>query len=186
MKHVDESQISEVYSRMLEDLIRLCRILLNYEMVQGVEAEDVVQRVVLRALEQKGRLEKHKNLCVWFVKACRQECNTLCRRSRVERRKLGISQPLEPEIEKQQDELIQWLRQREMNELLDALKERLTPLEKSVYNRYYEQDQSAADVAHALNIKQNAVNDAARRIRKKAAGLLLGLLLLCVQNSLHL
>lgn len=183
---MDESQITEVYSRMLEDLIRLCRILLNYEMIQGIEAEDVVQRVVLRALEQKGRLAKQKNLYAWFVKACRLECSTLCRRSRIERRKLGVSQPLKPEIEKQQDELIQWLRQREMHELLDTLKERLTPLEKSVYHYYYEQDQSAADVAQTLHIKQNAVNDAARRIRKKASGILFALLLFCIQNSLHL
>ena len=76
---------------------------------------------VLRALEKKEQLANHKNLYGWFVNACKLECITLARRSRIERRRLGISLPLEPEIliEKQQDELIQWLRKSEMNELLE-------------------------------------------------------------------
>ena len=160
---MSESEITDVYNKMLEDLVRLCRILLNYQMIHGVDAEDIVQRVVLRALEKKER-------------------------SRIERRRLGISLPLEPEIliEKQQDELIQWLRKSEMNELLEELQARLTPLEKSVYHQYYEEDNSAADTADTLGIKRNTVNDAARRIRKKAAGLLFVTLLLCVQGGTFL
>ena len=187
---MNESEIADVYSRMLEDLVRLCRILLHYQMIQGVEAEDVVQRVVLRALEKKDQLANHKNLYGWFVNACKLECITLARRSRIERRRLGVSLPLEPEIliEKQQDELIQWLRKSEMNEQLEELQAHLTPLEKSVYHQYYEEDKSAADAADILGLKRNTVNDAARRIRKKAAGILFGVLLLCVQlgGNLHL
>ena len=47
---MSESEITDVYNKMLEDLVRLCRILLNYQMIHGVDAEDIVQRVVLRAL----------------------------------------------------------------------------------------------------------------------------------------
>ena len=174
---MSESEITDVYNKMLEDLVRLCRILLNYQMIHGVDAEDIVQRVVLRALEKKEQLANHKNLYGWFINACKLECITLARRSRIERRRLGISLPLEPEIliEKQQDELIQWLRKSEMNELLEELQARLTPLEKS-----------AADTADTLGIKRNTVNDAARRIRKKAAGLLFVTLLLCVQGGTFL
>ena len=67
-------------------------------MIHGVDAEDIVQRVVLRALEKKEQLANHKNLYGWFVNACKLECITLARRSRIERRRLGISLPLEPEI----------------------------------------------------------------------------------------
>lgn len=168
---MSESEITDVYNKMLEDLVRLCRILLNYQMIHGVDAEDI-----------------DKNLYGWFINACKLECITLARRSRIERRRLGISLPLEPEIliEKQQDELIQWLRKSEMNELLEELQARLTPLEKSVYHQYYEEDNSAADTADTLGIKRNTVNDAARRIRKKAAGLLFVTLLLCVQGGTFL
>ena len=68
----------------------------------------------------------------------------------------------------------------------DSADPRLTPLEKSVYHQYYEEDNSAADTADTLGIKRNTVNDAARRIRKKAAGLLFVTLLLCVQGGTFL
>ena len=55
---MSESEITDVYNKMLEDLVRLCRILLNYQMIHGVDAEDIVQRVVLRALEKKEQLAK--------------------------------------------------------------------------------------------------------------------------------
>ena len=67
---MSESEITDVYNKMLEDLVRLCRILLNYQMIHGVDAEDIVQRVVLRALEKKEQLANHKNLYGWFVNAC--------------------------------------------------------------------------------------------------------------------
>ena len=57
---MSESEITDVYNKMLEDLVRLCRILLNYQMIHGVDAEDIVQRVVLRALEKKEQLANHK------------------------------------------------------------------------------------------------------------------------------
>lgn len=84
---MSESEITDVYNKMLEDLVRLCRILLNYQMIHGVDAEDIVQRVVLRALEKKEQLANHKNLYGWFVNACKLECITLARRSRIERRR---------------------------------------------------------------------------------------------------
>lgn len=79
---MSESEITDVYNKMLEDLVRLCRILLNYQMIHGVDAEDIVQRVVLRALEKKEQLANHKNLYGWFVNACKLECITLARRIR--------------------------------------------------------------------------------------------------------
>ena len=39
---MSESEITDVYNKMLEDLVRLCRILLNYQMIHGVDAEDIV------------------------------------------------------------------------------------------------------------------------------------------------
>lgn len=83
---MSESEITDVYNKMLEDLVRLCRILLNYQMIHGVDAEDIVQRVVLRALEKKEQLANHKNLYGWFINACKLECITLARRSRWNRK----------------------------------------------------------------------------------------------------
>lgn len=55
----------------------------------------------------------------------------------------------------------------EAKEILSELANQLTPLEKRVYELYYVQDMTARNTAETLHEKVNAVNDAARRIRKK-------------------
>lgn len=55
----------------------------------------------------------------------------------------------------------------EYQELSEILKVRLTPLEKSVFEKYSEED-SYKDIARALNQTPKAVDNALMRIRKKA------------------
>ena len=94
----------------------------------------------------------------------------LMREGRYQQKHLGWSVPLADDIamEEQQDAILRWLNHMEAVEFLDELVSELTPLEKSVYDLYYIQERSAKDTASALDLKVNAVNDAARRIRKRA------------------
>lgn len=144
----------------------------------GIDPEDVVQKVVLRAWEKRHKLTQHPNLMGWFVDACKKECNAQLRRNKCQRRKLGVSVPLEDEmlLDRQQDIILRWLNEMEAKELLAELINQLTPLEKRVYELYYEQDMTARNTAEKLHEKVNAVNDAARRIRKKALRIYQGLL----------
>ncbi len=72
-------------------------------------------------------------------------------------------------MNEKQDILLRWLNQMDAQELLDELQKNLTPLEQAVYEQYYVQEKTAKETADALNLKVNAVNDAARRIRKRAS-----------------
>lgn len=74
-------------------------------------------------------------------------------------------------VDEQQDTILRWLNHMEAVEFLAELKDGLTPLEQSVYEAYYVQEKSAIDASDALGIKVNSVNDAARRIRRRAAAL---------------
>jgi RNA polymerase sporulation-specific sigma factor len=65
------------------------------------------------------------------------------------------------------DLLVDILVQEEYEELSDILKIRLTPLEKSVFEKYSEED-SYKDIARALDQTPKAVDNALMRIRKKA------------------
>jgi RNA polymerase sporulation-specific sigma factor len=65
------------------------------------------------------------------------------------------------------DLLVDILVQEEFEELSDILKIRLTPLEKSVFEKYSEED-SYKDIARALDQTPKAVDNALMRIRKKA------------------
>ena len=116
----------------------------------------------------------------WFVDACKKECNVLLRRNKCQRRKLGLSVPLvdEMSLNRQQDIILRWLNEMEAKEILAELANQLTPLEKQVYELYYVQDMTARNTAEKLHEKVNTVNDAARRIQKKALKIFHGLLMM--------
>ena len=173
-----ENVIEQFYREKSQELVRLCRAMLCMRGLVGVDPEDVVQKVVLRAWEKRQKLTQHPNLMGWFVDACKKECNALLRRNKCQRRKLVLSVPLayEMALDRQQDIILRWLNEMEAKEILAELINQLTPLEKRVYELYYEQDMTARNTAEKLHEKVNAVNDAARRIRKKTLRIYQGLL----------
>lgn len=93
---------------------------------------------------------------------------------------VGASVPLADELllDRQQDIILRWLNEMEAKEILAELADQLTPLEKRVYELYYVQDMTACNTAETLHEKMNTVNDAARRIRKKAFKIYQGLLMM--------
>ena len=105
-----------------------------------------------------------------FSGACKKECNALLRRNMCQRRRLGLSGPLADglPLDRQRDIILRWLNEMEAKELLAERANQLTPLEKRVFEWCYVQDLTARETAESLHEKVNAVNDAARRIRKKA------------------
>lgn len=175
-----ENVIEQFYREKSQELVRLCRAMLYMRGLVDVDPEDIVQKVVLRAWEKRQKLAKHPNLMGWFVDACKKECNALLRRRKCQRRKLGLSVPFADELllDRQQDIILRWLNEMEAKEILDELAGQLTPLEKRVFELYYAQDMTARETAEVLHEKANTVNDAARRIRKKALKIYQGLLLM--------
>ena len=165
-----EHAIDAFYQEKLRELVRFCDVILHHRMIGGVDAEDVVQKVVTKAWEKRHRLATHPNLMGWFLDACAKECLMLMRKEGYQHKHIGWSVPLSENMmtEEQQDVILRWLNHMEAVEFLDELKKSLTPMEQSVYEAYYVQEQSAKDAADALGIKVNAVNDAARRIRRRA------------------
>ena len=165
--------IDTFYREKSGELVRFCEVLLHYRTIRGVDAEDIVQRVVVKACEKQNQLAEHPNLMGWFLNACVKECGMLMREGRYQQKHLGWSVPLADDIavDEQQDAILRWLSHMEVAEFLDELVGELTPLEKSVFDLYYVQDKSAKDTATALELKLNTVNDAARRIRKRASAM---------------
>lgn len=175
-----ENVIEQFYREKSQELVRLCRVILYMRGLADVDPEDVVQKVVLRAWEKRLKLTQHPNLMGWFVDACKKECNALLRRNKCQHRKLGLSVPLADEmpLNRQQDIILRWLNEMEAEEILAKLINQLTPLEKRVYELYYVQEMTARNTAETLHKKVNTVNDAARRIRKKALKIFQGLLMM--------
>lgn len=166
-----ENSIEAFYRAKSKDLVRLCEIMLYKRVINGVDAEDIVQKVVVIAWEKWHQLATHPNLLGWFVNACAKECGTLLRKDSYQRKHTGWPIPLSDNIpmDERQDVFLRWLSQMEDMELLSELKNKMTPLEQMVYEQYYVQEKSALETAKTLNLKVNAVNDAARRIRRRAS-----------------
>ena len=168
-----ENLIDEFYQEKSKELVRFCEVILHHRMVNGVDAEDIVQKVVVKAWEKRNKLAAHPNLMGWFYDACEKECLMLMRKEGYQYKHMGWSVPFSENmtVDEQQDTILRWLNHMEAVEFLTELKDGLTPLEQSVYEAYYVQEKSAKDASDALGIKVNAVNDAARRIRRRAAAM---------------
>lgn len=168
-----EFSFDEFYQEKTYELVRFCDVYLHHRMINGIDAEDIVQKVVVKAWEKRHKLASHPNVMGWFVDACVKECRTLMRAEGYQRKHMGWAEPITEDmsVDAQQDVILRWLSRIEANEFLSELKSGLTPLENSVYEQYYVKEKSAKDAADALGLKVNAVNDAARRIRKRATAL---------------
>ena len=165
-----ENVIEKFYQEKTKELVRICRIILYRLMLTDVDAEDIVQKIAVKAWEKRTKLAHHENRMGWFIIACEKECYALARKKETQRRKFGWRIPLSEEMQNdaQQDAILRWLNQIEAKEILAELVNQMTPLEQSVYDQYYVQDRTAHETAALLGMKVNTVNDAARRIRKKA------------------
>ena len=84
-----ENILEQFYREKSKELVQLCGVMLYMRGLIGVDPEDVVQKVVLRAWEKRQKLTQHPNLMGWFVDACKKECNALLRRNKCQHRKLG-------------------------------------------------------------------------------------------------
>ena len=174
---MSENPIEQIYTERLSELIKLCRIILSGEMIEGLEAEDVVHRVFIRAWEKKEQLSIHENPMGWFRSACVKECQALRNRKLRRQRILGFPVPLTDTIsaDSQSDAILRWLNKMDADDILQELHSKLTPFEKQVFRHYYAEDMSAQETAEIIGVKVTAVNDAARRIRSKASKLSLGI-----------
>lgn len=168
-----ENLIDEFYARKSGELVRICDTALHRRNLRGVDAEDIVQKVTVKAWEKRRQLATHPNLMGWFVDACDKECSMLIRKDSYQRKHMGWVVPLTDNIamDEQKDVIIRWLSHMDAEEFLSELINNMTPLEKSVYEQYYVQEKSARETAEILGLKLNTVNDAARRIRKKASSM---------------
>lgn len=92
---------------------------------------------------------------------------------------ISLATPVRTEIEDSEQSLADFIQdensdmlsdiliREQFDELADLLNTRLTPLEKSVFEKYAEED-SYKDIAKSLNQTPKAVDNALMRIRKKA------------------
>ena len=179
---MSKSVLERIYHERRNDLIRYCEALLLHDPKYRAQAEEIVQDAFMSAVAQWQQLQNHPNLIGWLMTTCRNKCQSMVRRDKNRRRITGMQVEYndeddltssqhpgaDPAIARQQDALLRYLEATEAREKLDALHAQLSPLERKVYDEYFLQHATLKDTAQKLGVNPDAVNDALRRIRRKA------------------
>ena len=176
--------VTGLYEEYLGMLVRYCEYLLRYDPKFMPQVEDVVHDVFVVALRKEEALRRHPNPCGWLMKACWNKCYTLLRRELGRGARLELLGEITADA--QQDAIIRLLERLNAQELLQALQEKLSETERRVYPAYFVDQKSAQEAADGLDMKKSAVEEAVRRIRRKAARLDKLIFFLCACPNLSL
>lgn len=167
---MSEHKLIRIYTENHVRMIRYCRSLLMNDPKYLPQAEEIVQETYITAWEQRETLINHPNIVGWMMTTCRNKCQSLIRRELNRRSIIGTQVEYDETITvaQQQDAILRWLNALEAREQLAELQRQLTPLEQDVFTRYFCDGRTMKETASQLGRKVDAVNDAIRRIRKKA------------------
>lgn len=167
---MSEQKLIRIYTENHARLVSYCRSLLLHDPKYQSQAEEIVQEVYIAAWEQRETLAGHPNAVGWLMTSCKHRCQSMVRRDLNRRDILGRQVEYNEKLAllQQQDAILRWLDTMEAREQLAELQKQLTPLEQSVFDTYFVQGNSMKETAARLERKMDAVNDAVRRIRKKA------------------
>lgn len=165
--------IATLYDQYAGELLKYCEWLLRYDPKYTGQVEDIVHDVFVVALRKEDQLRRHPNPYGWLAKTCWNKCYTLLRKD--QRRRGSVGEPTEfidsLSVASQKDLIIELLFRMDAEAFLSILQEKLTPMEREVFPLYFIDRQSARSTAEALGSRVEAVNDAIRRIRRKAVRL---------------
>jgi RNA polymerase sporulation-specific sigma factor len=175
------------FSQILKELEPDIKKKTNRFYIRGSEKEDVLQEAriglwkAIEDFDENGGMAFRYfavNLCV-PRRLITQISSANRNKFKLQNEAISLSTPVRTDLDDSEqslgdfieddesDLLVDILIQEEFEELSDILKVRLTPLEKSVFEKYSEED-SYKDIARALDQTPKAVDNALMRIRKKA------------------
>ena len=154
----DREAFGRLYEEYRERLIRFAA-----KQVGEDNAEDAVSETFLTAFERLGELRDPSAFGSWIYSVCYRKCADQLRRE-----KRSAPGPLDepvmlPEDYAEQQELISRLR-----EHIDGMK----PADRTAVIMYYYEERSAAEVAEALGVSENAAKQRLFQARKKLKKLL--------------
>lgn len=167
---VDHQFMEELYRNYYEELHRYCAMQFHFAPGYMSTVDDIVQEVFIKAYHNRYTLMKHANKMGWLCVTCRNMCRSIVRRDLRRRDIIGMQVSLEDcnDYSQRLDDIMRWLEQREDQDVLEALKQTLTPTELNVYKAYYEDGKSDHNVAEEQDMTLVAVRGVLQRIRNKA------------------
>lgn len=165
----DTAFIEKLFSLYNEDLKRFCISYLRTRPELMNNADDFVQETFLQAIKCQKKLVDHVNVFGWLYLTCKKRCDSAI--ARYNRRKRILKQPVSldtiPELSDPSDSIVQWLCQTDIKEKLHLLNDKLTPLERSVFDVYFLDHSSLKETSKRCGVSIDSVRGSIQRIRKK-------------------
>lgn len=163
----DEAWLSELFEQDYALLYRVGRVFLGRDTQREDLIEDQIQEAFVRAWQKRSALRKHPNPDGWMVEcfrrclmnACRKQAHEYIRRSFTP--DAEETQPIaEPSCLSPEDYV-------RTNEQLSLLRKLLGNRDADIFLRYCVHGETAAAIAPALGITEQALRMRVSRIKKK-------------------
>lgn len=139
-------------------------------------ADDVFQEVFLRLVENAAKLKSEEHTKAWLLRVTENCCNSHLGSSWAKRVQFYDEDPekgLEYFVDRQRGQppdsfilLPEEVGDERTDALLGAI-DQLPPLDQQIISLFYYEDYSVRDIAHLLEMKENAVKTRMSRARKK-------------------
>jgi RNA polymerase sigma-70 factor (ECF subfamily) len=133
-------------------------------------AEDVVGEVFMEVWRGQSRFENRSEASTWLLAIARNKALSLLRR----RKEDSLDEEAAAEIEDDADTPEVVLQKKSKGELLRALLQRLSPLQREVIDLVYYHDRSIEEVSQMIGAPEGTVKrrmfDARKRLSELAAG----------------
>lgn len=167
--HDDATFLEMLYKQYHQRLFSFCAWYIRRRPGLLHNADDFVQETFLDAIEHKTELMTSSNVVGWLYINCKKRCDSAIKR--YDRRRKILNNPISiddvPDLPDTSDAIIQWFCLTEAEETIHMLQERLTVLEKKIFNSYFLESLSLKVTAAQCDVSIDSVRGAIQRIRKK-------------------
>lgn len=161
--------IEELIERYHDPLYKQCKRIVKYNPLYMELIDDCIQEVFFKAYFDYDSLTRSGNTYGWLVVCCENYFRSLYRKNKRRGEIAGIHVSIDQygDIKDPTDAIIRWLERAAAKTVLNELKSKLTPLELSVFQHYYEKGQTMKETAIQNNMSNVSVRAALDRIRSK-------------------
>ena len=161
--------IEELIERYHDPLYKQCKRIVKYNPLYMELIDDCIQEVFFKAYFDYDSLTRSGNTYGWLAVCCENYFRSLYRKNKRRGEIAGIHVSIDQygDIKDPTDAIIRWLERAAAKTVLNELKSKLTPLELSVFQHYYEKGQTMKETAIQNNMSNVSVRAALDRIRSK-------------------
>ena len=160
----------ELHRQYETALVKACWRHVHYDPLYLELAEDCVQETFLLLFERYDQLANHPCMGRWLLLTCMHKLDNALYKRHVREKRAAFSMNEYPELSlpERQSNIDRWLDADYAQECIQRVRETLTEKESTVFEDYFLEGLTAAEIAYKRSVTEGSVKSILRKIRKKA------------------